>query len=1173
MSCSLAVQNDIDRILTQRISQLPKTVMGTAMLAKANGSGSSSSNISNAGSKSEECLSSTAPAPPPKQRGALDSAAIENRRIMDLKGGSFDFTPVDEFTRRSDPVLFEPAKPRDGRDKAVQRFKKGSLRLKQADNGAWKLEELEDKADKKDGKKKKKSKEDGGESLLLRRPSIKKIRAFFGKDKEGKNTSPSSGPPYPVGAKVEDTSGEDSPQSDPEFASALSKLPKFEPETPEPQLGEGGLSGSKSVPNSLDRRGRKGDPDYANVGEFNRSGGGGEPLSRSGSRRSRAGSSSKESSPSVSSPKHSLRAAVSTERLESPALDAGEHNNNGKPNLPVKRSKSMKSATKPVSVIPLVDDSRYHNVMIESKSRGSSKPKTKHLSPDGSPPFQSLPTGGNSAPAPYDNAVRGRDGGRHSRQGSLEASLPPPSKPKRQPQSQQQQQLQAIGVSPEHTNIKLDQATAFATRRSSEASSSIPDYANVSVKRDSLPDERSREKFLEQHLAKLHARISSVTHPEEDPSIPAELKKTLPLIARSSDSLDDDAKRMLKDCQEYLMASFSMAEKEGDKLLFRNPLKNRSAESSPMTTLQKSSASQHLYSSHSSPSNSYNKYYGSGKVSSPPGTIQKSIKSPTGAIQKNFCSPANIPPQSLNGDSSAAPLRTKPSPTTPKTSPSTDNHRPVSNSSSYLQTRQEEKGDADKTHHDYANVSMSKGGVLGGDNTVLEAQRKVSAASSTKGSRERRNSFREAVEKGNDEEGGQGEKNDDFDGRMAYESIWFEKERRREEDQSVELRGGKQRQSAGQRRHHHHHHHHHHHRRSTNSQKAEPQAEYSPQQQQQRSRHQSHYRDQDRESSERERRRLLRSRNAVSGSYDNVAAADSGYEPVNFKDSGSSTSSPRGGEGDHGGGSSRHRHHHQLQSVGLVAEVMGKSNSQQQPYHHQHHHQQQPPPSLHLSMQSEASSYNPLPGRSNPPPYKEPPQPSRGGGLPENTLGPPRSSDPRRQEDASFQQNGPRGGYHRSDHHQFPSYSNHGNQNSPRKQYQARPDPKGSSSPPRSSNENSNTYVNVQVSKRQTQETGKFSPHCFFFTATVDWFEDFAWVFSILTFLLHASSLSLLNHLIARSLLSASAYYNPSSRNQGRSRAGRWKGWGATEEARRRPRREAREQPSQPLQPRGLSHV
>ena len=101
-------------------------------------------------------------------------------------------------------------------------------------------------------------------------------------------------------------------------------------------------------------------------------------------------------------------------------------------------------------------------------------------------------------------------------------------------------------------------------------------------------------------------------------------------------------------CILIQVASFETAEKEGERLLrscanvASVAAKNRSAESSPMTTLQKTASSRQLFSSHSSPSNSFNKYSNvvvGGKVLVVSGAIQKSVSSPTGTIQKSFCSP------------------------------------------------------------------------------------------------------------------------------------------------------------------------------------------------------------------------------------------------------------------------------------------------------------------------------------------------------------------------------------------------------------------------------------------------------------------------------------------------------------------------------------------------------
>ncbi len=447
------------------------------------------------------------------------------------------------------------------------------------------------------------------------------------------------------------------------------------------------------------------------------------------------------------------------------------------------------------------------------------------------------------------------------------------------------------------------------------------------------------------------------------------------------------------------MASFKLAEKESDRLLFRGPLKNRSAESSPMTTLQKNTHMQHLFSSHSSPSNSYNKYVN--KVSSPPGTIQKSVKSPTSSIKKSYCSPANAPmPLHARGAPEGSSGRAAATAATPKVSPMVADHRYSEN--------KDDADDVDQSQivHDYANMKMSKDGVMG-VSTVLEAQRKVSAASAGgKGlvSRERRNSFREAVEKGKEEES--------KDERGRYESIWFQKDGRGSKS-GGENNGG--RTSPSQRRHHHHHHHH---KRSSHNQRAEPQKTPSRQDDEANSRQQplrpyhQQYRD---------HRQQVRSRHAISGNYENVgpSAVDNGYEPVNFKD-GAADTPP-----------------HQLQSVGLVAEVVNRS---------QRHSQPASMPSFDTGRAAN--------GKANPPPYKEPPQPSTIYNKQRYDVGPRHQQH---QQQQPIQQ--------QYDHYQSQSYAHR----SPQKPFQT-----GKTDSILPTKENSNSYVNVHVNRRGgAMETGR----------------------------------------------------------------------------------------------------
>ncbi len=495
---------------------------------------------------------------------------------------------------------------------------------------------------------------------------------------------------------------------------------------------------------------------------------------------------------------------------------------------------------------------------------------------------------------------------------------------------------------------------------------------------------------------------------------------------------------MLKDCQEYLMASFNITEKEREHLLFRRPLKNRSAESSPMTTLQKSGSNQ-VFSSHSSPSNSYNKYFGSGKVSSPPGTIQKSVKSPTGTIQKNYCSPlaASGAPELSSGR-----VGTTTSSTSPKTSPLSGDHRKsFPNGSSIRKDESAREG-----HHDYANISMTKEGVLGGkESTVLEAQRKVSAASAGGkgvGSRERRNSFREAVEKGKEEK--EDRVKVDNMGKMAYESIWFENESRSP--------------NQGQR---------HHHRQSHHNQTAEPQASSSgrrPVVPHKDSTPASHLRHPQQRPEQREQRQQIRSRHAISGNYENVSLmADSrgsqsvdssGYEPVHFRDRGPVSLGDPGSEAPH-----------QLQSVGLVAEVVSRSQQQ----HHTQLMSLTDGGGARAAL-SRTDSGGSGAAKGNPPPYKEPPQPSL---VPfDKTPLPSYASSyrqPQRQHRHSHQQQQQRPRQHKSPSGPMPSSLPPHAQQLPAsngRQLQQ------NSSPSHSTSENSKAYVNVHIAKRHSRESG-----------------------------------------------------------------------------------------------------
>jgi hypothetical protein len=143
------------------------------------------------------------------------------------------------------------------------------------------------------------------------------------------------------------------------------------------------------------------------------------------------------------------------------------------------------------------------------------------------------------------------------------------------------------------------------------------------------------------------------------------------------------------------MASFDMAEREGDRLR-----QNRSAESSPMTTLQKIPQQQDLFSSHSTPSSSYNKYaVNNGTKASPPSVLQKSVSSPTGTKQKSFCAPPNRNSMS------------------PKQSP-TDSSRALPPQQQQQQQQKQQHNVREKQHH----VNL---GARRSNDHLMAAQRKV----------------------------------------------------------------------------------------------------------------------------------------------------------------------------------------------------------------------------------------------------------------------------------------------------------------------------------------------------------------------------------------------------------------------------------------------------------------
>ena len=172
---------------------------------------------------------------------ASDNAAAATTKRMpgneSQKSSDEDSVERLPSNRSSDSLslLFDPpvTSSSNGDLAGTQKIKKGDLRLTQMENGSWRLEDNEKTSAETTPsasstatptatkmKKKKSEDSDSHQQQLLRRPSIKKIRAFFTKN--------------------------DADESK-EVLAAISKLPKFDP--------TGNLkSESTSMPNSLDRR-------------------------------------------------------------------------------------------------------------------------------------------------------------------------------------------------------------------------------------------------------------------------------------------------------------------------------------------------------------------------------------------------------------------------------------------------------------------------------------------------------------------------------------------------------------------------------------------------------------------------------------------------------------------------------------------------------------------------------------------------------------------------------------------------------------------------------------------------------------------------------------------------------------------------------------------------------
>ena len=215
------VEDHMDQVLNQRMQKI--------QISSASSTSKSSSEMSSMLSNYDSL--ERPPQPPPKQRN-LDANKIEHKTVDTTESVENPEPKERDLVaelNKDNPNLFEP--PGNNNKSEPQKFKKGTLKLTQDDKGNWKIEENNpgtennnvkgssgSSSKKSSPKSRKGSKEDSEQPLLLRRPSIKKIKAFFQQQKEASTDF---------------------------VTEAVSKLPTL------------GNHESKSVPNSLDKKYRE----------------------------------------------------------------------------------------------------------------------------------------------------------------------------------------------------------------------------------------------------------------------------------------------------------------------------------------------------------------------------------------------------------------------------------------------------------------------------------------------------------------------------------------------------------------------------------------------------------------------------------------------------------------------------------------------------------------------------------------------------------------------------------------------------------------------------------------------------------------------------------------------------------------------------------------------------
>ena len=858
---NLSTAVDFDRILSQKMlqSQIQKQQQDDAY---------DCSERIPYGQNSEELP----PNPPPKQRNMLDSKTIDSKNVSVPMPLSIHEETVIHHTK--DLNLFEPPSSKKTLENqnslscsagtgypGPQKFKKGNLRLTQTEDGAWKLHELESEISEmkindetnsqlqssahdqsrkeiktsdsisilKKVKNKKEKKTSPNKPVddsdspkageLLRRPSIKKIRAFFNKEKpqippdSSKDTSPTTSTSSSTSGlnqainPSEESNDIQNDNGDHDIAIAMAKLPKFE-ENRHQFIGNQlskmeSMSNSKSVPSSLDRRAcnavnqNKASHDKNSAIRNNNMD---IQFVRSQSSE-RISTGFEVTSVPVTSTFHSFS---STQVLSS---------NTDRPQLPVKRSKSMRagSMSPSTNLVPISTDSGASLVNIDTQlslAQQNAMPDSKNVvdAPNSSKQFNDV---------------------RESKRKTLgtEAKF---SSDKPSSNSIMNKTKQYFGLPLKHYRNDNENHFSFPTEATKtnpdhpspppkpkrwNNNSSSPEYANVAMSKlrcDNIEDQVSFDNSSKEtsksysmtdfnHLKNQLVKMSDNTRGSNDGSLFLE-SNLMKLQARKESSdqaiTTQDSKRTLKDCQDYLMASFDMAEKEGERLITNPQLSvdqnsspvlkaspektlssgkirtNRSAESSPITTMQKKSVLQQreqLFSSHSSPSSSYNKY---NALCSPSNNSASIEDSPPYVMRKSGSNSSFSGHRNYNSQISSNSFEKTNTRNLSKMSIAPKATNEVKHNKSPIQA------DSNNTAFDKTDVSTSNKS-LGNSYSVvaLEAQRKVSAAIVAGGpkARERRNSFREAVESGAGTENKKETLNSKKPPKKPYESIWFGK--------------------------------------------------------------------------------------------------------------------------------------------------------------------------------------------------------------------------------------------------------------------------------------------------------------------------------------------------------------------------------------------------------------